>query len=122
MRRQRHPTSSAMLLLSEPQPVKYTSAAVQPRVLATVARQRLSSWAFSSPGVYRLLGLAQFSARLLLTVREVRTVGCDLYECRIESHQAVYSRVYQLYALAFHRRQNLKAEQRLVRLAQYVGD
>ena len=49
------------------QPVKYTSAAVQPRVLATVVRQRLSSWAFSSPGVYRLLGLAQFSARLLLT-------------------------------------------------------
>ena len=50
-----------MLLLSLPQPVKITSAGLQPSACATAARLRRSSSSLSSPGPYSELGLAKCS-------------------------------------------------------------
>ena len=52
----------ARLFPSEPQPVKYTSPAVAPRVRATSARALFRASSLWAPGVYRLEGLAQCSA------------------------------------------------------------
>ena len=57
--------SSARLLLSLPQEVKYSSRLLQPSVRATAARAAFKASSLRAPGPYRLEGFAQCSRMAL---------------------------------------------------------